>query len=100
MQAKLAAAFLLVALVSVPAWSQGNPSSAAQNVQITSGPPLEQVSDNSATVSWSTSANSSAIVRYGIERNKLDQTAKEPWGGTTHRVALQNLQPILHTTSG
>lgn len=65
----------------------------AQNAQITNGPTVEHVDANSATIAWSTNVSSSTLVRYGLDRNNLDQTAEAPWGGVTHRVTLQNLQP-------
>lgn len=64
-----------------------------QSVQITNGPTVEHVDANSATIAWSTNASSSTLLKYGLDRNNLDQTAEAPWGGTTHRLTLQNLQP-------
>jgi phosphodiesterase/alkaline phosphatase D-like protein len=60
---------------------------------IVSGPNVEQVTDTGATVAWTTDRPSSSIVKYGSDRNNLDQTAQEPWGATTHRVHIKNLQP-------
>jgi phosphodiesterase/alkaline phosphatase D-like protein len=42
---------------------------------------------------WTTDRPSSSIVKYGKDQNNLDQTAQEPWGATTHRVHIKNLQP-------
>ena len=63
------------------------------DLKLTSGPTVEGVSDTHAVVTWSTDVPSSSIVRYGGERDRLDQTAEEPWGATTHRVELKNLRP-------
>jgi phosphodiesterase/alkaline phosphatase D-like protein len=60
---------------------------------IVSGPNIEQVTDTGATVAWTTDRPSSSIVKYGTNRSNLDQTAQEPWGATTHRVHIKNLQP-------
>ncbi len=63
------------------------------NAQITNGPVLSSLGPNSATVTWSTSAPASSMVRYGTDPNALTQTAQAPWGSTTHNVTLNNLQP-------
>ena len=65
----------------------------SQNVQITQGPTVESVNDHSAVLAWSTNVNASTIVRYGTDQNHLDKSAKAPWGGLTHRVTIDNLQP-------
>ncbi len=65
----------------------------AQNLQITKGPVLEMVGDTSAVIAWSTNVQGSTVLRYGTDPNNLAQTAEAPWGSTTHRVTLKNLQP-------
>lgn len=65
----------------------------SQNLQITNGPVVESVTGNSAEIAWSTNVNSASVIKYGTDKNKLDQTAQAPWGGVTHRITLQNLQP-------
>lgn len=67
-----------------------------QQNQITNGPMLDMVGSNNAIVSWSTAAPASSVVRYGTNPNSLNQTAQAPWGSTTHRVTLNNLQPNTH----
>lgn len=72
---------------------------ALAQVKIVNGPNVEQATDSSAVVAWTTDAQSSAVVHYGTDANKLDQTAQESWGGaantggSTHRVTLKNLKP-------
>ncbi|HWR13638.1 MAG TPA: fibronectin type III domain-containing protein [Terriglobales bacterium] len=61
--------------------------------KITNGPNIEGVSEHSAMIAWSTDRPSSSIVKYGKDANNLDKTAQEPWGATTHRVKLNNLEP-------
>ena len=70
------------------------PSGQAQAgaVQITQAPALDTVGSNSTIITWKTNAPASSIVRYGTDRNALNQTAFGPWG-TDHRVTIQGLQP-------
>lgn len=65
----------------------------AQEAQITHGPIIEYVTDNSAIVAWSTNAPSSSVVKYGTDPNNLTQTAEAPWGQANHRVNINELQP-------
>lgn len=65
----------------------------AQPVKITKGPVIEEVTDHSAIIAWSTNVKSSGVLRYGTEDGKENQTAEAPYGGPTHRVHLNNLKP-------
>ncbi len=65
----------------------------ARNLEITKGPVLEMIGDTSAVIAWSSNVPGSTVLKYGTDPNKLNQTAEVPWGGTTHRVTLRNLQP-------
>ncbi len=71
----------------------GDPAQQTQSVQITQNPNVQSVTDNSATVTWSTNVPAGSSVMYGTDANKLDQTAQESWGGTNHKVQLNNLKP-------
>jgi phosphodiesterase/alkaline phosphatase D-like protein len=62
------------------------------NVQITSGPTVQSVSDTQAIVTWTTNVASSSTVRYGQSWLALNQTAQAPWG-TTHTVTISGLKP-------
>ncbi len=62
-------------------------------VRIINGPVVEQVTDTTATIAWSTNVNSGTSLHYGTDANRLDKTAGMPWGGFTHRVYLKDLQP-------
>jgi phosphodiesterase/alkaline phosphatase D-like protein len=84
--------------------SNSNSSSTTANnsssVQITDGPRVEFVGDKTAIVAWTTNVPASTVVRYGTDRNNLNQTAQKQWGGTTnssgartHRVEIKNLNP-------
>jgi len=82
---KLAIAAVLLGLVAFAA--------AQENVKITNGPVIEQATDNQAIIAWSTNVNSGTVLRYGTDAKQLNQTAKAQWGGTDHRVTVQNLEP-------
>ena len=62
-------------------------------VRITRGPVVEQVTDTTAIIAWSTNVNAGTTLRYGTEPDQLDLTANMPWGGFTHRVYLKGLKP-------
>ena len=65
------------------------------SIKITNGPVVESVTNNTATIAWSTSRQGSTRVTYGTNANNLTELAESPWGqgGLTHRVELKNLQP-------
>ena len=70
--------------------AQGN----RQTLQITNGPIIEMADDHSATIAWSTNAESSSRVWYGTDVNNLTQFAESGYSsGGTHRVQLTNLRP-------
>ena len=60
---------------------------------ITHGPVVESVNANSAVIAWTTNVSAGTVVRFGTDPNNLNNGAAMPWGGYTHRVTLQNLQP-------
>jgi len=79
-----------------PVLAQADAGAAADaTVKITNGPVVEAVTDNTATIAWSTNRRGSSRVTYGTDRNNLTQLGEAPWGrgGLTHRVELKNLQP-------
>ena len=65
----------------------------SDSVQITHGPVVENVTDTTAIIAWSTNVNAGTLLRYGTDPQHLDQTASMPWGGLTHRVNLKDLKP-------
>ncbi len=77
---------------TTPTMSGAAPSSST-TAAITNGPVIESLGPNNAVISWSTQVPASSIVRYGTDPNALTQTAQAPWGSTTHRVTVNNLQP-------
>ena len=66
---------------------------AGEAVQITQGPVVENVTDTTAEIAWSTNVNSGTALHYGTDPGHLDLTAGMPWGGFTHRVLIKNLKP-------
>jgi phosphodiesterase/alkaline phosphatase D-like protein len=73
-----------------PAYPIGTASNA---VQITNGPVVENVTDTTAQIAWSTNVNAGTTLRYGTDPSHLDLAAGMPWGGLTHRVTLKDLKP-------
>lgn len=71
----------------------GETSSEIDAVQITHGPVVENITDTTAVIAWSTNVNAGTVLRYGTDPHHLDQTAGMPWGGLTHRVNLKDLKP-------
>jgi hypothetical protein len=67
--------------------------SAGNSLHIIHGPVVENVTDTTAIIAWSTNVNAGTLLRYGTGPDRLDQTAGMPWGGLTHRVDLHGLQP-------
>jgi len=78
------------AVQQIPVSPIGAPT---KGVQITHGPVVENVTDTTAEIAWSTNVNSVTALHYGTDPSHLDQTAGMPWGGFTHRVLIKNLKP-------
>ena len=76
-----------------PITGQSQQQNQRQNVEITQQPRVENATDNSAIIAWTTNVQAGARVKYGTDRNNLSQTATAPWGAITHRVELKNLRP-------
>lgn len=78
-----------------PVTAESEPGEMSGKVHITGGPVIEKLTDNSATIAWSTDKKGSSRVNYGTESNNLTKLGESPWGqgGLTHRVELRNLQP-------
>lgn len=70
-----------------------SPIGAGNAVQITNGPVVENVTDTTAQIAWSTNVNSGTALRYGTDPSHLDLTVGMPWGGLTHRVTIKDLKP-------
>ncbi len=68
-------------------------SPGSQAVQITADPTIETATSNLVTITWGTNQPSGSQVWYGTDKNNLTQQAEAPYGGTTHRVQINNLQP-------
>ena len=81
---------ILAAILSSLLWTG---VAQAQNVEITGGPTVEHAGADSAVIAWSTNVNSSTLLKYGTDPNDLSRTKQVPWGGLTHRVTINDLQP-------
>jgi hypothetical protein len=112
---RILAAGTIMALLSVGAMaqsgteksSQKNPSTWKQSketaqekasgindqVDITSGPNVSNVTSNSATLRWTTNKNAATRVRYGTNQANPGKHAFMPGGSTQHSVQLTGLQP-------
>jgi hypothetical protein len=90
--------FVLLKVLCI--WSIGQTASPSSEVtpqndavEITHGPVIENVTDTTAIIAWSTNVNAGTLLRYGTDPQRLDQSASMPWGGLTHRVNLKDLKP-------
>ena len=61
-------------------------------VDITNGPNVSNITRNSATLSWTTNKNAATRVRYGTNRVNPGKRAYVPGGTTQHSVQLTGLQ--------
>jgi hypothetical protein len=91
--------FTFIMIAALGGWSlQGrhaadDPDPDPKVVHITNGPVIENVTDTTAVIAWSTDVNAGTMLHYGTDANHLDHTASMPWGGLTHRVNLKDLTP-------
>jgi hypothetical protein len=74
-------------------YGRGNADEQNAGVQILGRPQIRLNGNGSAIVTWNTNVPASAVVHYGADPNSLTQTAEAPWGGTTHTVTVNNLNP-------
>jgi Purple acid Phosphatase, N-terminal domain len=70
-----------------------DPAAPTIEVKIVQGPVVENVTDSTAIIAWSTNVSAGTVLHYGIDPTNLDQAAGMPWGGLTHRVTLKDLKP-------
>lgn len=96
----LVAAIVLVSLLGSAAAQEQSPAPTPTPqadqpppVRITHGPVVENVTDTTAIIAWSTNVNAGTSLRYGTDPSHLDKATGMPWGGFTHRVYLHGLQP-------
>jgi phosphodiesterase/alkaline phosphatase D-like protein len=99
---KLMKLFTIVVLTAALATSAvGAPKHApkAQAVKITDGPRVEGTGPTWAVIAWTTNTGGSSVIRYGMDANHLDQTAKSGYADNektkaqNHRVHLKKLKP-------
>ena len=97
--------FLCIIFLCVTAVAQGDNDSSPSGPQgstgsqpavaITNGPVAEFVSDSSATLGWTASKSGSMSIKYGPDRDHMDQTAQAAPGsnGASYHVHLEQLTP-------
>jgi Purple acid Phosphatase, N-terminal domain len=73
--------------------AQEKASGINDQVDITSGPNVSNVTRNSATLTWTTNKNAATRVRYGTNQANPGKHAFAPGGATQHSVQLTGLQP-------
>ena len=56
-------------------------------VQITNGPVVENVTDTTAEIAWSTNVNAGTSLHYGTDPSHLDQTAGMPVSNSAARLS-------------
>lgn len=67
--------------------------------KIQGGPVVEGIGDTWAVIAWTTNTGGSSVVRYGTDKNRLNETAQAPYADNektvaqNHRVQLKNLKP-------
>jgi len=84
---------LILALSSSDRAQAGGSEQFQGKLVITNGPVVENVTDTTAQIAWSTNVSSSTIVHYGTDALSLNGVSSMPWGALTHRVQLKNLKP-------
>ncbi len=96
---KLTTTFILAAAIAVSSSTAAPAQNRPQAERITNGPVIEGTGNSWAVIAWTTDTGGSTVVHYGIDRNRLSQTAEAPYSdnertqGQNHRVRLRNLQP-------
>ena len=81
---------LLLFLITAAAFAEHDPKAP---VKIVNGPVIESIFDDHAVIAWSTNAKSSTTLKYGTDRNNLNQQVQASWGGSPHRVTVKGLKP-------
>ncbi len=81
----------VVALTIVVGFAQQTPT--AQQLTITNGPGVTNLTASTAEVFWNTNENAGSLVHYGPARDRLTESAQVPGDTTDHKVQLDNLQP-------
>ncbi len=88
----------LTGWIALPAQAAPAPQK-SQAERITDGPRVEGTGNSWAVIAWTTNTGGSTVVKYGTDRNHLDQTGQAPYSDNeksqaqNHRVHLNNLKP-------
>lgn len=73
--------------------AQEKASGINDKVDIVNGPTVENLTANSASLTWTTDDTSATRVRYGTDQQNPAQHAYVAGGTKDHRVELSNLKP-------
>jgi Purple acid Phosphatase, N-terminal domain len=73
--------------------AQEKASGINDTVDIVSGPTVEGLTRNSASLAWTTNKTAASRVMYGTDAKNPSQHAYQPGGSKQHRVQLTNLKP-------
>jgi Purple acid Phosphatase, N-terminal domain len=65
----------------------------AVDLQISTNPRVQHVTDSAAVIQWSTNIPATSLVRYGMQHDDLNQTAEADENTQSHNVQLHNLRP-------
>lgn len=93
--------FAAIAALPVIAQEKGEQHGKAQSEKIIDGPRIEQVTNDAATIAWSTNTGGSSVIKYGTDPGHLTKMAESPYADNdksnpkyqTHRVHIHNLKP-------
>lgn len=98
MKTKLTFLATLVSVLALASFAMAAQQKAAA-VKIINGPRVEFVGNDSAVIAWTTNTGGSSVIRYGTDKNNLNETAQAPYADAekaqyqTHRVRIQHLKP-------
>ena len=73
--------------------AQEKTSGINDNIEITRGPVVENVTGTRAKLAWTTNKTAATRVVYGTDEKNPAQHAYEPGGSTQHNIELTNLKP-------
>lgn len=83
---KTVAILIALFLSTAPANTQ------AVDLQITTNPRVQHVTDDAAVIQWSTNIPATTLVRYGMQHDDLNQISEAAEDTQSHNVQLHNLR--------
>ena len=93
-------AVLLICAVATAQTGSSSPSSAQGSTAdnpITNGPVAEYISDSAATLGWSMHGSGNTSIKYGNDREHMDQTAQATPSkdGSNYHARIEGLTPSM-----